>query len=190
MMDTSSFFNLTLIEPLLVQTIICSLHPTVFYTWTIVFCDRYINFYLCRLLCQRAGLLFRDLCFSGCFCSIEPSLRLCEAEFQNQLLVVSFGRQTVTVLYESRVYRVVNSFQNAEHFGLQFIILDTREIPGISRHSFLEFFSFLNLFRSTLIRLSDSLELTFLDIFDLVNLVLSLSKLFFKSSRIELNLPY
>ena len=96
----------------------------------------------------------------------------------------------MTVLYESRVYRVVNSFQNAEHFGLQFIILDAREIPGISRHSFLEFFSFLNLFRSTLIRLSDSLELTFLDIFDLVNLVLSLSKLFFKSSRIELNLPY
>ena len=96
----------------------------------------------------------------------------------------------MTVLCESRVYRVVNLSQNAEHFGLKFIILDTREIPGISRHSFLEYFSFLKLFRSTLIRLPVSLELTFLGIFDLVNLVLSLSKLFFKSSRIELNLPY
>ena len=78
MMDTASFFNWTLIEPLLVQNDSMFFASQVFYTWTIDFCDRYINFYLCRLLCQRTGLLIRDLRFSGCFCSIEPSLRLCD----------------------------------------------------------------------------------------------------------------
>ena len=66
-------------------------------------------------------------------------------------------------------------------------------MPEISRHSLLEYCSFAKRFPSTLISLSDSLELTFLDMFtsasSLVNLVLSSSKLFFKSSRVELNLP-
>ena len=67
-------------------------------------------------------------------------------------------------------------------------------MPKISRHSLLKYCSFAKLFLSTLVSLSGSLELTFLDMFrsaySLVNLVLSSSKLYFKSSRTELNLPW
>ena len=42
------------------RTIICALHPIVVYTWTIFFYNVYINFHLCRILCQKAGSLFQD----------------------------------------------------------------------------------------------------------------------------------
>ena len=97
----------------------------------------------------------------------------------------------MTVLYKSWICRGVNFVQNVEYFGLKMIVLDTRRnaMPEISKHSLLEYYSFTKLFRSRLISLFDSLELTFSYIFrlasSLVNLALSSSKLFIKSFRID-----
>ena len=148
----------------------------------------YINFDLYRFLCQKASSLFQDPRFSIIFVQQNLPCVFAMVQFQSHLLGVSFRCWAVTVLYQSRVYRGVNFFQNAEYFGLQFIILDT---TSNAWHNFQTFSPGILLihktFCSTLISLSDSLELTFLDIFrsvsNLVNLVLSSSKLFFKSSR-------
>ena len=111
-------------------------------------------------------------------------------QFHYHLVEISFGWKAVTVLQQSRVYRGINSLQKAEYFYSS-LFLTLGGIPEISRHSLLEYCSFSKLSLSTLISLSDSLELTFLDLLSsastLVNLVLSSSKLFFKSSRTELN---
>ena len=141
---------------------ICALHLIVFYTWTIVFYNMYINFHLYRFLCQKASSVFQDPSFSFCFCSTEPSLRLCDGSISKSLswgfLKMVSGDNPLPIQGLQRCQFLSTLVSNS-------LSLTLGGMPEISRHSLLQYCLFAKLFRSTLISLSDSLELTFLDLF-------------------------
>ena len=164
-MDKASFFNGTRIEPLLTQN-----NNMCFASHSFLHLDQsffiYINFHLCRFVCQKAGSAFRDPRFLGFFCSIEPSLRLCDGSISTSpswgLLLDSKWWQSSTnpgSTGTSISSRIVSTLVSNS------LPLTLGGMPEISRHSLLEYCPFAKYLLSTLISLSDSLELTFLDMF-------------------------
>ena len=141
------------------------MHPIVSHTWAIVFYNMYTDIHLCRFSCHKAGLLFRNQVFQ--FFSFNRTFLAARRWFDFKITLLGFpldGKREQSST-NPRSTGASNPFRILSTLVSNSLSLTLGGMPEISRHSLLKYCSFAKRFCSKLISLSDSLELTFPDMF-------------------------